>query len=287
MSHLSFIADLGDKNKEGLIKKPTYTLSCFCVFNYSFFWDSHWLCLKDTWVGCVDPKLGRIKSVLLVDQSFRVLHGVENTGVRHGLLIENGGSTKPILVKCYNEKRALEWRLAILQMAFSTAEKFFNSQRHGSFAPIRSNTLCKWFVDGSDYMESVADSIDSAREEIFITGFFLTPELYLKRPVIMGDRWRLDKLLQRKAEEGVKIYILLYKEIEMTLSINSAYSKRVLALSHKNIKVLRHPDHISEPNKLSTIMWAHHEKIVIIDQSVAYFGGLDLCYGRWDNHLHK
>lgn len=34
-------------------------------------------------------------------------------------------------------------------------------------------------------------------------------------------------------------------------------------------------------------MWAHHEKLVVIDQSVAYFGGIDLCYGRWDNNLHK
>ena len=68
---------------------------------------------------------------------------------------------------------------------------------------------------------------------------------------------------------------------------NSAYSKRVLALSHKNIKVLRHPDRINEPNQFLTIMWAHHEKLVIIDQSLAYFGGIDLAYGRWDNHLHK
>ena len=34
-------------------------------------------------------------------------------------------------------------------------------------------------------------------------------------------------------------------------------------------------------------MWAHHEKLVVIDQSIAYFGGIDLCYGRWDNNIHK
>lgn len=73
----------------------------------------------------------------------------------------------------------------------------------------------------------------------------------------------------------------------MTLPTNSAYSKRVFTLSHKNIRVLRHPDHLNEPNKIWSIMWAHHEKLVLIDQSVAYFGGIDLCFGRWDNHLHK
>ena len=88
-------------------------------------------------------------------------------------------------------------------------------------------------------------------------------------------------------EEGVKIYVLIYKEIEITLPINSAYAKRILGLAHKNIKVLRYPDHLNEPNQLLTILWAHHEKLVIVDQSIAYFGGIDLCYGRWDNYLHK
>lgn len=49
-------------------------------------------------------------------------------------------------------------------------------------------------------------------------------------------------------------------------------------------QVLRHPDHI--PGK-GILMWAHHEKLVIIDQQIAFAGGLDLCYGRWDDEFHK
>ena len=33
-------------------------------------------------------------------------------------------------------------------------------------------------------------------------------------------------------------------------------------------------------------MQAHHEKIVVVDQSYAFVGGIDLCYGRWDNSHH-
>ena len=33
-------------------------------------------------------------------------------------------------------------------------------------------------------------------------------------------------------------------------------------------------------------MWSHHEKLVIIDQMIGYVGGLDLCWGRYDNHQH-
>lgn len=65
---------------------------------------------------------------------------------------------------------------------------------------------------------------------------------------------------------------MIYKEIEMALNLNSAYAKRVLTLAHKNISVLRHPDHIKE--QLNSILWAHHEKLVIIDQSIAFFGGI-------------
>jgi hypothetical protein len=286
VSHLSFISELGDKQKEGLIKKQSLKIGfCLNLFNFELFWDARWLIIKDTWIGHLHARTGEIDQVILVDKSLKVSNGTENTGVKYGLLIEN--QSRSLIVKCYNEKRAHEWCMAILQMVYTTGHKFVCSQRFDSFAPIRQDSLVQWFVDASGYMESVADAIELAQEEIFITGFFLTPEVYLKRPVLVGDKWRLDKLLLQKAEEGVKIYILIYKEIEITLPINSAYTKRILGLSHRNIKVLRHPDHINEPNQFLAIMWAHHEKLVVVDQSVAYFGGIDLCYGRWDNHFHK
>lgn len=48
-------------------------------------------------------------------------------------------------------------------------------------------------------------------------------------------------------------------------------------------QVMRHPDHVSS----SVYLWAHHEKIVVIDQSVAFVGGIDLAYGRWDDREHR
>lgn len=81
--------------------------------------------------------------------------------------------------------------------------------------------------------------------------------------------------------EGVKIFILLYKEFEMALGLNSFYTKQRLSLD--NIKILRHPDHA----KVGVFLWAHHEKIVVVDQTYAFLGGVDLCYGRWDDHEHR
>lgn len=69
----------------------------------------------------------------------------------------------------------------------------------------------------------------------------------------------------------------------MALGINSYYSKQKLVQTHENIKVFRHPDHA----RAGVFFWAHHEKIVVIDQTYAFLGGIDLCYGRWDDYKHR
>jgi len=38
-------------------------------------------------------------------------------------------------------------------------------------------------------------------------------------------------------EAGVKVCVLLYKEVEVALGINSYYSKQRLVAAHRNIKV--------------------------------------------------
>ncbi len=49
-----------------------------------------------------------------------------------------------------------------------------------------------------------------------VQDWWLTPELYLRRPPAYHPEWRLDKILKRKAEQGVKIYVVVYKEVQVT-----------------------------------------------------------------------
>ncbi len=44
----------------------------------------------------------------------------------------------------------------------------------------------------------------------------------------------------------------------------------------------RHPEHI----QTGVYLWAHHEKIVVVDQTLAFVGGIDLAFGRYDDHCH-
>lgn len=44
---------------------------------------------------------------------------------------------------------------------------------------------------------------------------------------------------------------------------------------------------ITSSNDNDLPFWSHHEKLVVVDNKVAFVGGIDLAYGRWDNYNHK
>ncbi|KAG8195897.1 hypothetical protein JTE90_001132 [Oedothorax gibbosus] len=285
---LTFVSGLGSKRKEGLIQKRSgghRTGGCFRIkrgfIDWCGRWRWRWLLVKDNFVAYVKPEDGRVRSVLLMDQGFKVECGFVNTGIHHGLQISN--LSRHLLVRCWTRRKAREWSEALMDTAKTTARDFTQPNRYEAFSPVRNSSECRWFIDGATYFEAIADALERAKEEIFIADWWLSPELYMKRPVIQGEVWRLDHILKRKAQQGVKVFVLLYKEVELALGINSFYSKQQLVSMHPNIKVLRHPDHVQN----GTLLWAHHEKIVCVDQTYAFVGGIDLCYGRWDDDQHK
>ncbi|KAI9105816.1 hypothetical protein DFS34DRAFT_601037 [Phlyctochytrium arcticum] len=187
--------------------------------------------------------------------------------------------------------------------------------RYDSFAPVRrgipSESL-RWMVDGSAHFEQMYHAIAGAEHEILIADWFITPEIFLRRgadglhPENLPTR--LDRLLYKKANEGVRIYILLYKELNLPNA--SMHAKEVFMGRKKphylldaaiedpdhdfelkqpqNIVVLRHPDQgrgFIGP-VLDTVMWAHHEKAAVIDRKIGFIGGIDLCVGRFDTAEH-
>lgn len=129
---------------------------------------------------------------------------------------------------------------------------------------------------------------------------WLCPFLYLKRPINLKGtkfadlRFRLDNVLKKAAQRGVKIFIILWEEpTRYLLYQSSAFVASTLRqLDNKNIKIMKHSSwfKISQSMTFSQtvpLFWSHHQKIVIIDEKTAFLGGLDLCYGRWDTNEHR
>jgi len=166
--------------------------------------------------------------------------------------------------------------------------------RFQSFAPGRDGNNVKWYIDGRDYFHAVSVALELAKESIYLADWWISPELFLRRPPYFNQEWRLDKIIKRAAERGVKVYIIVYKEVAAAITCNSAHTKTAFhglikegEPGYGNIRVMRHPDHnVFENAGDMTFYWAHHEKFIVIDYELAFIGGLDLCFGRWDSRQH-
>ncbi|KAF5673758.1 phospholipase [Fusarium heterosporum] len=191
--------------------------------------------------------------------------------------------------------------------------------RYHSFAA-ESKGNVKWYVDGASYFWAVSEALEQARESIYILDWWLSPELYLRRPPAKNEQYRLDRMLLAAAERGVSVNIIVYKEVEAALTLNSAHTRTALEALHDNIRVFRHPDHVPTGYDLQrelgksikaltnfdlfkasgdalkavygttgdiVLYWAHHEKLLVIDNGkIGFMGGLDMCFGRWDTSSH-
>ncbi|OAA68280.1 phospholipase [Niveomyces insectorum RCEF 264] len=168
------------------------------------------------------------------------------------------------------------------------------THRFGSYFPERDGNLVRFYVDGRNYFWAVSAALDRARETIYIADWWLSPELFLRRPPYYNQEWRLDQVLKRRAEAGVQVYVVVYREVRAALTCNSEHTEHALQAlcppgspGYGNIHVVRHPDHnVLENAADMTLYWAHHEKYLVIDYATAFVGGLDLCFGRWDTPTH-
>ncbi|OQR91421.1 phospholipase-like D [Achlya hypogyna] len=159
-----------------------------------------------------------------------------------------------------------------------------NDHRFESFAPMRPAvgtdmmSMARHLVDGEETFGNMVAHLRQAEKQVFITGWWITPNY----PMVRGDELtKLDSVLLDIAVRGVQVYVLVYKEHRMFLPNDSLFTKNHLHELHPRIHVLRHPDFVLLPQ-----YWSHHEKIVVIDQQIAFVGGLDICLGRYDNHSH-
>jgi len=258
-----------------------------------------WFLVRHSYIVCVDsPEEMNIYDVYLIDDTFTVqsrkprlrdqkkakdfAKAAKDSATHpqnHLLRLENSERKFKLLAK--NERQLLQFEESIKFMASNTI--WSQKHRFDSFAPVRNNVFAQWLVDGRDYMWNVSRAISMAQDVIYIHDWWLSPELYMRRPSAISKKWRLDRLLKRKAEEGVKIFVIMYRNINSAVPIDSEYTKYSLLDLHPNIFVQRSPNQY----KTNVFFWAHHEKICVVDHTIAFCGGVDLCFGRWDTPQHS
>lgn len=229
-----------------------------------------WFVLRPSYLMYLDHLDQQLPSdILLIDPHFRI--EIENDLSRSILkpfrvTIRNG--SKLLEVRPENNTQMPYWLAQLGDLSMKSP--WARAHRFGSFAPVRRGCQLTWLIDGEAYFEALYAAIQSAKREIFIHGWWVSPEVYLLHPGVEHPESRLDRLLLAKAQQGVRISIVVFKELTLALSIDSYHTKTTLESLHPNIRVQRHPDHFAG----GVLYWAHHEKVVVIDQEIGFCGGL-------------
>lgn len=120
-------------------------------------------------------------------------YGKERTGNERGIIIKS--STRRLELKAADLFVYLDFldrlKEAVLSSPYTTLQRF------DSFAPIREGS-CKWYISGEEYFFDLFEALSKAQRSIYITGWWLSPEFHLKRPVgrLLNSESRLDKVLK-------------------------------------------------------------------------------------------
>lgn len=139
-----------------------------------------------------------------------------------------------------------------------------------------------FIVDASDYYRAAKAAIMNARHSVMLVGWDFDSRIELEPggPTIEGPN-RLGPFLSWIADRRPEVTIRLLKwRLGMIETITRGETPFYMIqwMMKKNIEMKLDGAH---PR-----LAAHHQKIVVIDDALAFCGGIDMTLGRWDTREH-
>jgi phosphatidylserine/phosphatidylglycerophosphate/cardiolipin synthase-like enzyme len=149
----------------------------------------------------------------------------------------------------------------------------------GDPAPRRGNAI-ELLIDGAEVLPRIAAELRKARSHVHIAGWHVAPYFALTRN---GDRAELRTLLEELAER-VDVRVLLWAGSPLPL----------FHPDRKDVDGVRHALGFGTKIRVGLDakerpMHCHHEKLVVVDDRVAFVGGVDLTTlggDRFDTNAH-
>jgi phospholipase D1/2 len=165
---------------------------------------------------------------------------------------------------------------------------------HGSTSPLLVEGDTCWrrvrasraavLIDAAEYFEALRESLLRAERSIFILGWELHSRTCLRGNVYSRGRstMELGKLLRRmlRHKRQLEIRILLWDHSLFFAAQRELFPRWMFGWRRRRRVEVR------LDNRLP-FGAAHHEKLVVIDDAVAYCGGIDLTLRRWDTPEHR
>ncbi|WP_133901801.1 phospholipase D-like domain-containing protein [Actinophytocola oryzae] len=148
--------------------------------------------------------------------------------------------------------------------------------RFGGRGPVREGNELKVLVDGEEALPTIQEAIRNARSHVHIANWHASPDFRLTRE---PDAPTLRDLLAVTAQRGVDVRLLLWAGPPMpafqpTRGLVKAQQKKFT--ENTGVRCVL--------DARERTMHCHHEKLVIVDDEVAFVGGLDFTALEGDRH---
>src|SRR5688572_24396190 len=139
-----------------------------------------------------------------------------------------------------------------------------------------------WLIDGQAYFSAFREAAKHASSSIFILAWDIDSRAPLA-PGAPDDGWPLalgaflDSVVSRRP--GLRAYVLDWDYVMLYQADRELLPSYSLGVrTHRRLRFQFDGEH--------PVGGSHHQKIVVIDDSVAFVGGLDLTHSRWDTQDH-
>ena len=147
--------------------------------------------------------------------------------------------------------------------------------------PPRAGNAVEILIDGAEALPRIAAEVRKARSHVHLAGWYVSPGFQLTRD---GNRAELRTLLDELAER-IDVRVLVWAGSPFPL----------FRPDRQDVDGVRHAlsfgtriQFAADPKERP--MHCHHEKLVIVDDRVAFVGGIDLTSyegDRWDTSEHR
>lgn len=137
-------------------------------------------------------------------------------------------------------------------------------------------------IDGQEYFRALKQALLSARSSIIIVGWEFDSRTALVRGEPTSDPNQIGPLLDHlvRTRPGLTVHVLIW-DSALIYAFNREFAGFVKMdwLTHRRLRF-----RLDDSHPLGA---SHHQKIVVIDDRLAFVGGIDLTSQRWDTRAHR
>jgi phosphatidylserine/phosphatidylglycerophosphate/cardiolipin synthase-like enzyme len=147
--------------------------------------------------------------------------------------------------------------------------------------PSRSGNSIEVLIDGAQALPEIAQQLRQAHAHVHLTGWHFSPDFALER----DDELVILRNLLAELAERLDVRVLVWAGAPLPLFRPSRHNVRKMREA-----LVKHTKIVCALDAKERPMHCHHEKTIVIDDRVAFVGGIDLTSesgDRYDTNSHR